>query len=149
MKIAKTHKGCSLGVEHLRRPHFFCPYADDPNDFKDLKDFKVLKEIITGRNPRPVILFQTMPVRLPAPLLRLDTLGGVRYAHEPCFRNQFAGGLADAVGLVLDADECHFEILDEFHLMRRQTRALLLGKRRRSLFEYLERRRCILCIVVS
>ena len=41
MKIAKTHKGCSLGVEHLRRPHFFCPYADDADD---PNDFKVLKE---------------------------------------------------------------------------------------------------------
>ena len=54
MKIAKTHKGCSLGVEHLRRPHFFCPYADDAND---PNDFNVLKEKITGRNFRPVIFF--------------------------------------------------------------------------------------------
>lgn len=54
---------------------------------------------------------------------------------------------ADAVCLVLDAYECHFEVADEFHLMGCQAAALLFGERSGSLLQHLERRRGILRIV--
>ena len=125
-----------IGVFH---PSLF--FAATPSPGEDEKD-------------GPKVVFFHMPFgaerpALPAALFGLDAFRCVGHFHQPLLGDELAGGLADAVGLVLDADECHFEILYELHLMRCQTRTLLLGKRRRSLFEYLERRRCILCIVVS
>lgn len=77
----------------------------------------------------------------------LDALGCVRHFHQPLLGDQLAGGFADAVCLVLDAYECHFEVADEFHLMGRQAAALLFGERSGSLLQHLERRRGILRIV--
>jgi len=71
----------------------------------------------------------------------LDALGCVRHFHQPLLGDQLAGGFADAVCLVLDAYECHFEVADEFHLMGRQAAALLFGERSGSLLQHLERRR--------
>ena len=64
--------------------------------------------------------------RLFAGLLGFDALRGVGHLHQALLRNELAGGLADAVGLVLDTDERHLEVADELHLMGCQTAALLL-----------------------
>ena len=68
----------------------------------------------------------------------LDALGCVRHFHQPLLGDQLAGGFADAVCLVLDAYECHFEVADEFHLMGRQAAALLFGERSGSLLQHLD-----------
>ena len=82
-------------------------------------------------------------------LLGLDALRGMRNAQQTLLGDEFSRGLADAVGLVLDTHERHFEVADEFHLVGGQPSALLLGERRGTFFEHLERRRGILRIVVA
>ena len=67
--------------------------------------------------------------RLLACLLRFDTLRRVRYAHKTFLRNQLACGLADAVCLVLDSYERHFEVADELDLTCGQTSVLLFRQR--------------------
>ena len=60
----------------------------------------------------------------------LDALGCVRHFHQPLLGDQLAGGFADAVCLVLDAYERHFEVADKFHLMGSQTTGKLIPKER-------------------
>ena len=79
----------------------------------------------------------------------LDALGCVRHFHQPLLGNELSGRFADAVRLVLDAYERHFEVADEFHLMGCQAAALLFGERSGSLLQHLERRRCVFRIVVG
>ena len=86
---------------------------------------------------------------LSAALFGLDAFRGVGHFHQPLLGNELSGRFADAVRLVLDAYERHFEVADKFHLMGSQTTAFLFGKSCGALLQHLERRRCVFRIVVG
>ena len=48
--------------------------------------------------------------------LRLDTLSSMWHTEQALTRDELACGLANAVGLVLDAHESHLEVADELRL---------------------------------
>ena len=45
-----------------------------------------------------------------------DAFGSMWHTEQALTRDELAGGLADAVGLVLDAHESHLEVADELRL---------------------------------
>lgn len=61
-----------------------------------------------------------------AALFGLDALCGVGNTHQTLLGNEFACCFADAVGLVLDAHQCHLQVTDKLHLVSSQTTSLLL-----------------------
>lgn len=65
------------------------------------------------------------------------------YGAEAFFRNQFACGAADAVGLVVDTYESRFEVFDEFALTLGQTRVCLAFENVGTFFEDFESWRCV------
>ena len=60
--------------------------------------------------------------------LGLDGQGGVRHEAQALFGDELAGHAADAVGLVLDAHESTFQVLDELVLALGHLAGLLLGE---------------------
>ena len=73
----------------------------------------------------------------------------MRHFHQPLLGDELAGRLADAVGLIFDAHEGHLQVPYEFHLVCRQTSALLFREGRCALFEDFERRGGILRVVIG
>ena len=82
-------------------------------------------------------------------VLRFDTERGVGHEAEPFLGNQLARDAADAVGLVLDADERGLEVLDELVLARGELARLLLGLRCGPFFQDLERGRGVFRVVAA
>ena len=131
-----------IGVFH---PSLF--FAATPSPGEDEKDGpKVVFFPFSVQRGMGVIPF---PALSAAPLLASMHSGGVGHFHQPLLGNELSGRFADAVRLVLDAYERHFEVADKFHLMGSQTTAFLFGKSCSALLQHLERRRCVFRIVVG
>ena len=73
-----------------------------------------------------------------AGLFGLDGHGGVRHNHQALFWDELAGGLADAVGAVLDTDKGGAQVADELLLAGGQFLILLFQQYVAALLEGLE-----------